>query len=128
MNKYKECPVCGAKVSQPINKKVIHFECRSYILLKKTHKLIQTDKCKLNAKNKNTEHYVAIKNRSDGNESVGSMWEETLVVDENTTVKEIMQWAMMMEDLKGTHSKIKVVLTKAHTEVYKKDIDPNLPF
>ena len=35
---------------------------------------------------------VAIKDMSAGNDSVGEMWKETKIFDENTPVKDIIQW------------------------------------
>ena len=36
---------------------------------------------------------VAIKERSAGNESVGDMWLETAIFNEDTPVKEIVEWS-----------------------------------
>ena len=36
---------------------------------------------------------VAILDRSAGNESVGEMWQETKVFDQNTTLFDVMKWA-----------------------------------
>ena len=35
---------------------------------------------------------IAIKKMSAGNDTVGEMWNEVKVFDENTTLKEIMDW------------------------------------
>lgn len=35
---------------------------------------------------------VAIKEMSAGNETVGEMWKETKIFNENTTLKEVMEW------------------------------------
>ena len=36
---------------------------------------------------------VAIKDMSDGNESVGEMWKETKIFDGNAPIKDVMAWA-----------------------------------
>ena len=35
---------------------------------------------------------VAIKEMSDGNESVGEMWKETKIFDDETKLKDVMKW------------------------------------
>ena len=35
---------------------------------------------------------IAIKKMSAGNDCVGEMWDEVRVFDENTTLKEVMNW------------------------------------
>jgi hypothetical protein len=37
--------------------------------------------------------YVIIRDNSAGNESVGEMWQETKIFDENATLAEVMKWA-----------------------------------
>ena len=54
--------------------------------------------------------YVAIVDKSAGNETVGEMWQETLVIKEDTTVKEIVEWANGCEDARIT--KCKITLTR----------------
>lgn len=54
---------------------------------------------------------VAIKQMSAGNETVGEMWNETKVFDENTPVGEVMSWAT--ENLEGPSRK-NVILTRSH--------------
>jgi hypothetical protein len=56
--------------------------------------------------------YVAIKDVANGNESVGEMWQETLICDADTTVQEIMDWAMQGFIEQG-YSMRRVTLTKA---------------
>ena len=36
---------------------------------------------------------IAIKERAEGNESVGTMWVETAVFDEKSTLGDVMKWA-----------------------------------
>lgn len=133
METYTECPGCKAKIKTPTTAETMHFECGSYIKLKEgiagfnqskdclikylSTQVIYTDK---------NEDYVAIKQMSAGNESVGSMWEETLVVKKDTTVEEIMKWAMGSSNLTEDHSRVKLILTKAHCE--KTGKTEELPF
>lgn len=46
---------------------------------------------------------VAIKDEADGNDSVGTMWQETKIFDSDTPLIEVMKWA-------GSYRR-KVVLT-----------------
>ena len=53
---------------------------------------------------------VAIKERSDGNESVGNMWLETGIFDPTTPVRDIVMWAENM-------GPGKLILTTAHEDI-----------
>jgi len=62
--------------------------------------------------------YVVIKDMSAGNESVGEMWKETKIFDENATLKEVMKWALSEDALPGgfplNYSRKNVIITRPH--------------
>ena len=55
--------------------------------------------------------YVVIRDMSAGNESVGEMWQETKVFPEETTLKEVMIWAIGKHEL---YSRKKITITMPH--------------
>lgn len=59
--------------------------------------------------------YVIIQECCNGNEMVGDMWLETLICNENTTIKEIMDWKK-----KIGHGGGKTIISKK-TEEAKQD-------
>lgn len=40
---------------------------------------------------------IAILDRADGNESVGTMWQETAVFEQDTPIKDVITWAMKVQ-------------------------------
>jgi len=52
--------------------------------------------------------FVIIKDMSAGNESVGEMWQETKIFDGDTTLKQVMEWAMPEN---GIHSRKHIQIT-----------------
>lgn len=59
--------------------------------------------------------YVVIRDHSAGNESVGEMWQETKVFDGETSLNDMMAWAMGSEnDRDNGHSRQKITITKPH--------------
>ncbi len=57
--------------------------------------------------------FIAIRDMAAGNESVGTMWQETKIFPENATIEEVMNWAMEKENHKA-QSRLRVTLTKPH--------------
>ena len=60
--------------------------------------------------------YVIIIDKSAGNESVGTMWQETKIFYGYHTLDEVMRWALdslYHEDLQ-LYSKINITITKPH--------------
>jgi len=55
--------------------------------------------------------YVVIKDMSAGNESVGEMWQETVVFGPESTLEDVMNWAEGNDCL---YSKKRITITKAH--------------
>ena len=60
--------------------------------------------------------FVVIRDMSAGNASVGEMWQETMIFDGNTPLKDVMEWAEG-EMAKGEkhdsgHSKRKITITR----------------
>jgi len=55
--------------------------------------------------------YVAIKDMSAGNDSVGEQWQECKVFNKNTTLEEVMTWAVQYT---GVPSKKHVQIIIAH--------------
>jgi len=53
---------------------------------------------------------------SDGNESVGKMWQETKVFEDLATLEEVMNWAIGPKDKRGsTHNRKRVTITRPHS-------------
>jgi len=63
---------------------------------------------------KKEKQYVAILECSQGNDTVGDMWLETLICTPTTTVKELVDWK------KENYSKGKLIITEASERVNKK--------
>lgn len=59
---------------------------------------------------------IAILELSAGNETVGEMWKETKIFDENTHVKEIINWAKP-EHSKNLRLKKNLILTEADEDL-----------
>ena len=66
------------------------------------------------------EQYVVIKDMSAGNDSVGEMWQETKIFNEDATLKEVMKWAQSQQGKDPwdiySHSKKRITITKPNTE------------
>jgi len=65
---------------------------------------------------------VIVKEKSDGNETVGSMWVETFICDENTTIKEILEWEKKEcnESRNGKYGRL--MITVADDDEPKEDV------
>jgi len=63
---------------------------------------------------KKEKQYVAILECSQGNDTVGDMWLETLICTPTTTVKELIDWK------KENYSKGKLIITEASERENKK--------
>jgi len=60
--------------------------------------------------------YVVIRDHSAGNESVGEMWQETIVFDGTATLDEVMAWGMSnAKDRDKWHSSKRITITKPHS-------------
>jgi len=53
--------------------------------------------------------YVVIRDMSAGNDSVGEMWQETKIFNSDTTLDEVMEWAMQGDT--ATHSRKHIQIT-----------------
>ncbi|GEM_PF-2753867 len=53
--------------------------------------------------------FVVIRDMSAGNAETGEAWQETKIFDEDTTLKEVMEWAMPEYD---TYSRKRITITK----------------
>jgi len=64
--------------------------------------------------------YVVIRDMSAGNETVGEMWQETKIFDGNTTLDEVMKWALSERnhpaDLPISYSRKRVTITRPHSD------------
>ena len=62
------------------------------------------------------EQFVVILDRSAGNESVGEMWQETKIFNGDSTLEEVMKWAMAEKtfDKDMSYSRQKITITKPH--------------
>ena len=58
--------------------------------------------------------FVVIRDMSAGNESVGEMWQETKVFQDDATLKEVMEWAEGSH--KGECSRKHITITRPHQE------------
>lgn len=54
--------------------------------------------------------YVVIRDMSAGNESVGEMWQETHIFSSESTLKEVMEWAMSGDNSKHSRKRITITL------------------
>ena len=55
--------------------------------------------------------YVVIIDKANGNESVGTMWQETKIFNGYHTLDEVMRWALGEYN---AYSKDKITITKPH--------------
>ena len=63
--------------------------------------------------------YVVIRDMSEGNESIGEMWQETKVFEDAATLEEVMNWAIGPEDEMGgggAYSHKRVTITRPHPD------------
>lgn len=58
--------------------------------------------------------YVIIRDMSDGNESVGEMWQETKIFNGDSTLDEVMEWAMTGDS--SAYSRKHIQITMPHKE------------
>jgi methanogenic corrinoid protein MtbC1 len=58
--------------------------------------------------------YIIIRDMSAGNESVGDMWQETKVFNDNATLDDVMKWAMGDDFLNLNYSRKKITITRPH--------------
>ena len=65
-------------------------------------------------------NYVIIRDMSAGNDSVGEMWQETKIFHGNTTLDEVMKWALSENDypadLSISYSRKRITITRPHEE------------
>ena len=63
------------------------------------------------------QQYVVIREMSAGNDTVGDMWKETKIFNGNSTLNDVMNWALDI-DAGLTHSKDysrkQIIITKPH--------------
>lgn len=65
-----------------------------------------------------SEVYVVIRDMSDGNDSVGEMWQETKIFPADATLDEVMAWALSEDDYsksKRGPSKKRITITRPHS-------------
>jgi len=55
--------------------------------------------------------FVVIRDMSAGNAETGEAWQETKIFDEDTTLREVMEWAMPRYN---TYSTKRITITKPH--------------
>jgi hypothetical protein len=62
--------------------------------------------------------YVLIRKHSAGNESVGEMWDETIIFDGSATLDQVMAWGMSGDHVRdSTHSRQNITITKPHKHI-----------
>lgn len=65
----------------------------------------------MNTKNR----YVVIRDMAEGNETVGEMWQETSIFSGDSTLDQVMEWAMNNKlDRDKYHSQKKITITKPY--------------
>jgi len=65
--------------------------------------------------------YVILRDESDGNESVGEMWQEAKIFDGSATLDEVMAWAMGSPQNRDEHHSMKrITIVKPWTSEEQK--------
>lgn len=88
--------------------------CRCSSTIKECDLIVIKEQTKIN------EVFVIIRNMSDGNESVGEMWNETKIFKGAATLSEVMDWAMLRNydgqsrQIYNRHSQKNIIITKPH--------------
>ena len=64
--------------------------------------------------------YIVIRDMSAGNDSVGEMWQETKIFTSDSTLDEVMRWALderiYPKDFPKHHSSKRITITRPHED------------